>query len=206
MKESFSEHPNEEALERFLLNMSSEEELEDLEMHVLACGLCVDQLEAMEIRIAATRSALKSLESRRISPKSTEAASSRKRWFTIPGLSFAATGLVAAVGVVLFSIPQDVTLTAYRGSETASVSEGRPLHIHLNAAGLNSGAVAVELADRRGALVWKGTSVIRHDAVDVTLPRITESGSHYLRLYSTPSGANESVLLREFALKAHWPF
>jgi len=207
MTESFREHPSEEALERFLLNASPEDELEGLEMHVLACGQCVDHLEALEVQIAATRMVLRRLEFQRLSERSVENTRSWTRWFTIPRLSFAATGFAAAAGAILFSIPRDVNLAAYRGSETTIVSEGMPLHLHLNAAGLNSGAaVALELADKRGSVIWKGTSVVRHDTVDVTLPRITESGSHYLRLYAAPSDATDGVLVHEFALNAQWRF
>ncbi len=76
--------------------------------------------------------------------------------------------------------------------------------MHLNAAGLNPGTIVVELADSKGSIVWQGTSVVRNDTVDVTLPRITQSGSHFVRLYSPPQAGTESVLLREFALNAQW--
>jgi hypothetical protein len=204
MNEPYREHPSEEALERFLLNTSPEEELEILETHVLACGYCVEQLETLETQIAATRLALQTLEAQRTSKRSAAASSRWKSWFTIPKLSFAATGAVAVAGAIFFSIPRDVAITAYRGTETAIVSEGRPLHMHLNAAGLNPGAIAVELANAQGSLVWKGTSVVRNDSINVTLPRITQSGSHYLRLYSPPQAGTEAVLLREFALDAEW--
>ncbi len=204
MNESYREHPSEEALERFLLNMSSEEEVETVETHILACGYCVEQLETLETQIAATRLALQALDNRPDPKSLVETSSGWRSWFTIPRLSFAATGLAAAAGVLFFSIPRDVTITAYRGAETAIVSEGRPLHMHLNAAGLNPGTVAVELADSQGTIVWKGISVVRHDNVDVALPRITKFGPHFVRLYSPPQAGTESVLLREFALDAQW--
>ena len=109
-----------------------------------------------------------------------------------------------AAGAILFSIPRDVSVTAYRGSETAIVSEGHPLHMHLNAAGLAPGPIAVELAANNGSIVWRGTSSIRHDTVDVNLPRITKSGPHFLRLYSVPQDGTEPSLLREFSLEAKW--
>ncbi len=206
MNESFREHPSEESLERFLLNMSPEEEVESVEMHILACGYCVEQLETLETQIAATRIALQTLEARRNSKSSLEAKSGWRSWFTIPSLSFAATGTVAALGALfLLSVPRDVSLTAYRGSETAIVSEGRPLHMHLNAAGLNPGAIEVELADRNGSILWQGASVVRNDKVDVTLPRIIHSGPHFVRLYAPPeTGASENVLVREFSINAKW--
>jgi hypothetical protein len=201
----YPEHPSEETLERFLLNNLSELELEELETHVLACGHCVGQLEGLEMQITATRMALQSLEAQRVAQTSLRPISRWKSWFTIPKVSFAATGLVAAAAAVLFSIPQNVTLAAYRGSETAVVSEGRPVHVHLNAAGLDAGGIAIELADRQGSIEWKGISVIRpnSETLDLTLPRITKSGPHFLRLFSLPQTGSES-LLREFALNAKW--
>jgi hypothetical protein len=203
MDETYREHPSEEALERFLLGMSAEEEMEDLETHVLACGYCVEQLEILEIQIAATRLALQTLEADRKSKRRVESFGGWK--FPIPRWSFAAMGAAPALGAFFFfSLPRDVTISAYRGTETAIVSEWRPLHMHLNAAGLDAGAIEIELADNKGSIVWKGTSVIRHDTIDVTLPRITKSGAHYLRLYSPAQAGTESVLLREFALNAKW--
>jgi hypothetical protein len=204
MNEPYSEHPSEEALERFLLNMSPEEELEALETHVLACSYCVDQLEYLETQIAATRLALETLESDRGPKTPVSRFSEWKSWFTIPKLSFAAAGMAMAAGAILFSIPRDVNLTAYRGTETAIVSEWRPLRLHLNARGLPEGSIAVELADSRGLIVWKGTSVVRHDTVQVTLPRITNSGPHFVRLLTAPQDTTEVELLREFALTAEW--
>jgi len=127
-----------------------------------------------------------------------------RAWFTIPKLSFATAGLAMAAGAILFSIPRDVSMTAYRGVETAIVPEGHPLHMHLNAAGLPPGPIVVELADRRGSIVWQGTSFIRHDAVDVKLPRVLKSGPHFLRLYSASMDGTEPSLLREFAFEARW--
>jgi hypothetical protein len=204
MKEPSREHPNEEALERFLLNMSSEAELETVETHVLACEYCVEKLETLETQIAATRFALRTVESKLASKRSVNRSSPWKAWLTLPKLSFATAGLGMAAGAILFSIPRDVSVTAYRGSETAIVSEGRPLHMHLNAAGLAPGPVGVELAANNGSIDWRGTSFIRHDTVDVNLPRITKSGPHFLRLYSAPRDGTEPNLLREFAFEAKW--
>jgi hypothetical protein len=204
MNESYREHPNEEALERFLLKTSSEEELEDLETHILMCGPCIERLEILQIQIAAARVALQSLEAKRYSKSPIQTSSSWKTWFTIPRLSFAATSAVAAIGAILFSIPRDVTITSDRGTETAIVSEGRPLHMHLNAAGLDPGTIAIELADNKGSILWKGTSVVKDDKLDFTLPRIVHSGPHYLRLYSPTQPDVQGVLLREFALNAKW--
>ena len=67
MNEPFREHPSEEALERFLLNHSPEEELESVETHILVCGYCVEQLETLETQIAAARIALQALDAQKAS-------------------------------------------------------------------------------------------------------------------------------------------
>ena len=55
------DHPAEEALERFLLHHSRQEELELLEIHILGCEACVNRLEKLEPEIAATKLALEHL-------------------------------------------------------------------------------------------------------------------------------------------------
>jgi anti-sigma factor RsiW len=201
MNDRYCDHPNEEALERFLLQQCSEEELEVVETHVLACESCVAQLEALELDIAATKMALENLEAKPQRKHMAKAAGAWKSWFTIPRLSLAGGAAVLACGAILLSVPHDVALTAYRGTETAIVSEWRPLQMHLNAADLNEGPVQVEVVDRLGSPVWKGASTVRNDSVDVHLPRIKQSGTHFLRLYN-PQGD----LLREYAFQVKWKF
>ena len=60
MNDCYRDHPDEEALERFILHKCSEEELEIVETHVLACESCVAQLETLELDITATKMALES--------------------------------------------------------------------------------------------------------------------------------------------------
>jgi hypothetical protein len=203
MNNPYHEHPNEEALERFILNMSPEQELDILEPHILACGKCVEQLETLEIEIAATRLALRQLlATELILQKSAQGHRRWTWWLAFPKWSFVTGGALAAAAVVLFWIPRDVTLTAYRGVETAIVSQGWRLNMHLNGQGLAPGPVAVQLADHSGAIVWSGTSIVRDSTVNVAIPRLTKSGSYYLRLYSLPYTGSGGDLLREFALEA----
>jgi hypothetical protein len=123
-----------------------------------------------------------------------------------PGLSLAGGLAVLAVGVIL--VPQftqkrsaEVALSAYRGLENSTVPEGRPLHISLNANDLSSGPVAVELVDERGMKLWQGLSTVEGDKVEVSVPRISERGTHFLRLYTPKPGQTEGDLVREFAFQ-----
>lgn len=206
MKEPYHEHPTEEALERFLMNHSTEEELEFVETHIFACESCVEHLEVLEMQITATKLALASAEAKRIQKESVKQSSYWKNWFSIPHLSYASGFAVLALGVILFSIPRDVTITAYRGTETAIVSQWRPLHVHLNASGLPVGPATVQVVDANGSLVWRGASVVKNDQLDVTLPRLKTSGQYYVRLYSTSQNGSDPELLREFAVQAKSKF
>jgi hypothetical protein len=201
MDDPHREHPSEEALERFLLHRSQDDELEFVETHILACELCVTQLETLEVQIAATKMALRDLAA-----APTGKAPKWKSWFTVPKLSWATAAAALACGAIVFSIPRDVTIAAYRGSETPIVSEWRPLRLHLNAADLPEGPVTVELVDKSGSTVWKGLSVIQHDEVNVTLPRIKQAGPHFVRLYAPVQSDAQSELLREFPLQVKWKF
>jgi hypothetical protein len=206
MSDLHREHPSEEALERFLLHQSTEEELELVETHILACEDCVSQLEELQLQINATKIALQNLEATSYPIGAGKPSWNWKSWLSAPRLSLAG-GLAAVAGGAFFlSIPREVTLTAYRGLETPIVSEWRPLQVHLNAADLKEGPVVVELVDHTGNPLWKGSSVVRHDTVDVTLPPIKQSGSHFLRIYAAANGASEGELLREYAFQVKWSY
>ncbi len=64
MQEPYIDHPTEEALERFLLHHSEEQELEIVETHILACESCVSRLESLESDIAASKLALRQFQAK----------------------------------------------------------------------------------------------------------------------------------------------
>lgn len=211
MQNSYLEHPAEEALERFLLHQSPEEEIEAVETHILACDSCVTRLENLETEIAVMKTALGELQLQQAAATATVRQSrSWKSWFTVPHMAWSGAA-VAALAAVLVVTPQianhtastaDVNLSAYRGVETASVPEGRRLHVQLNAADLPAGPVVVQLVDDSGAEVWKTTSVVRDDRVNVTAPKISHAGAYFFRLYAPAQHGQVSDLLREFAFQA----
>lgn len=204
--EQYLEHPNEEALERFLLRRSEEPEIEMVETHILACDACVERLEILETQIAATKIALQEFQmqaERKASAREKRPWRGNRSWkpgFGTAGLSFAGAVACLALVVGLFS-PAQVHLSAYRGIETPLVPEWRPLHMHLNATDLANGPVAVQLVNGEGAEIWKGASAIRNDQVDVNMPRLTKTGNYFVRLYEPSKGGAEGDLLREFAFR-----
>jgi hypothetical protein len=206
MQDIYLDHPTEEALERFVLNHADEKELEIVETHILACASCVTRLEDLELQITATKLALQQVRSEQLAKQATKKTASWKTWATVPGLSLAGGLAALTLGVLLVpqfaqKQPADVALSAYRGLENFTVPEGRPLHISLNANDLNNGPVAVELLNESGRKLWQGSSSIQGDKVEVSVPQISERGTHFLRLYASKSGQTEGDLLREFAFQ-----
>lgn len=211
MTDPYLDHPNEEALERFLRNEAQETELEIIETHILACESCVTRLEALEIELAAVKVACRELQTERIHK---EAARSRswRDWFTLPALSWAGAAAVLALGITTIPqfMPRDVNLTASRGLETgmtlspcgtleaAVVPEGRPLDLHLKADDLPEGRVNLEIVNGLGKRVWQGAGVIRQQQANVVVPRITTAGAYFLRLYNPAQNGPEPDVLREF--------
>lgn len=208
MQNSYIDHPAEEALERFLLHQCPDEELDTVETHILGCGACVSRLEALETQVADLRLGFEELERKQAVAVAAKQHRSRKTWFTVPNLAWAGAAAVVVVGLAI--TPQllrhpaplaEVSLIATRGAETTAVPEGRPLHVHLDAAGLPEGPVSVELVDGTGAQIWKGSGLVRHDQVDVTTPQIAGPGAYFFRLYAAARNGQPGDLLREFALQ-----
>ncbi len=206
MQNSYTTHPAEEALERFLLHQCPDEELDIVETHILACDGCVSRLEALETQIAATKVALEELERERTVAVAARQHRPLKTWFTVPNLSWAgAAAAVVAAGLIV--TPQlshrapaaEVTLSAYRGLETGVAPEGRPLHVHFDATDLPAGPVLVQLVNETGTELWKGSGVVSHEKVTISAPKIAQDGTYFFRLYDT--GKNQGELLREFSFQ-----
>jgi hypothetical protein len=199
MNEPYRDHPSEDALERFLFKQSSEEELETVEAHFLACDACVSRLEAIELEIAAMKMAIRSQEAEQTVRKAQPAAEKRNvfGWFTVPQLSFAGAALAAfAFAVTFVSVPRDVNLVAERGNETQTVSEWLPLHLHLQAREMKPGPVTVALVDVAGNKIWQGPAAVQNEEIEVQAPRLKAPGYFAVQVYDAGD------LVGEYQLKA----
>jgi hypothetical protein len=209
MQKTNPAHPSEEELERFVLHQCHEQELEEVETHILACESCVTRLEDLEVEISAMKLGLqKMLAEQQIKRSADEQRSSWKAWVTVPKLSFA--GALAAVVLGVIALPAllhrdtdaaQVSLTAYRANETSVVPAARRLLVHLNARDLADGIVSAALVDLSGVEVWKGRTTVHNEQAELEMPPITEKGIHYLRLYSPVRPGSEPQLLREFSFQ-----
>ena len=222
----FLEHPDDEALESFLLHRCGEQDLEVLETHLLVCGDCLTRLETLENELADLKAALVMAEEEKLRPEREGASIFRQSWLTLPRLSWAGAAcaaLVVALAVVPRSLQhnpsfpssgasqvaagdlsacsgpgsRDSNLAACRGGETATFPAARPLDLHLDASDVPSGLVDIELVNGTGHETWRGPATVSNEQAQIRVPEITKPGTYFLRLYATEAGATHE-LLREF--------
>ncbi|MBV8864552.1 MAG: hypothetical protein JO210_04035 [Acidobacteriaceae bacterium] len=225
MTKPYLDHPNEEALERFLLQRSEESELEVLETHILACETCITRLETLELQIANLKAALATAEEQAIQKELNRERFSWKSWFTVSSLSWAGAACAAlAVGLAVVPLYTqhnlklsnansgeiaegdlsacrgaglDTNLATCRGAETTTLPEGRPLDLRLDTTDIPQGPVDVQVVNGAGADVWQGQTTVTDEHARVRLPEISQPGTYFLRFYA-PSASAEHELLREF--------
>ena len=198
MRQNILEHPAVELLERFALNTCSEEELEVVETHIMACESCVCALENLELEIAVTKLALQQISEREAAAQAHQEPTTAgwRNWFTIPRLSWAGAGLAACAFCLFTFIPANMQIQAERGSGTTNVvPKWRSTKITLVDAGLPESTVKAEFVDENGSLLWSSEAKSSNGKVTLTLPRMTHSGHYYARLYSS---GPEHELLSEF--------
>ena len=180
-------HLTEEALEVYSLGrMTSEEELEVLEGHLLVCGYCQTKLEKMH---EYTRAAVAGAAAAAKNPEQ------KKRMNLLP-VAIAA-GLAA-----LFLIPGDllkndpatiVELAAVRQDLKATAPVGQKLDLKLDTTGIVAQPLAWELANAAGQILLQGefdpaTKRVKIQALD--------AGQYWVRVKARGS----AEVLREFSL------
>ncbi|HZS53348.1 MAG TPA: hypothetical protein VFA65_03020 [Bryobacteraceae bacterium] len=197
MQPTYFDHPAVDVLERFVLHRCSEDELEIVETHMLACESCVCTLENLEVEIAATKLALEHVAAQQ--QEKVVSAEPRKQfwrsWFSVPTLSWAGAGLAACAFCLFAFVPAGVQLQSERGTATVTVPEWRNARLSLVDAGLPAGSLQAEVVSETGSLVWSGTATSTQGEAKLDLPRMTHPGTYFARLYT--AGA-EHELLAEF--------
>jgi hypothetical protein len=185
-----------EVLERFALNTCSEEEVEMIETHILACESCVGALENLDLDIAATKLALADFATQ--GKTAEERQPKRRNWFSVPNLSWAGAALAACAFCLLAFVPVNVKLTAERGDEHVSVvPEWRKFNLNVDGETLPAGKLAAEVVNEKGASVWAGYANNLQGRVHIDGLRITHTGHFLARVYNSGS---------DHELMAEYPF
>lgn len=198
------DHPPVDVLERFALSKCSEDEVEVIESHILACESCVYALENLEVELAAFKLALEeTAQAQRVTEQQSH-TSSWKKWFSVPTLSWAGAALAACAFCLVAFVPTNTELAAQRGADHAPVvPEWRSANLSLDDQALPAGQLRAEVVDQNGSVVWAGTANSVQGHATVNGLRITHAGRYYARLYT--SGA-EHELIDEFPFEAQMRF
>jgi hypothetical protein len=134
-------HPTDNALEEYVFQRLSENQIEAMEIHMLACESCVDRLEGLELHIATLKCALGSSQAEQTAGIP-ELQPRNWNWRPMPQVSWILvaaliTMCVAPLHIARRSRPaSEVSLHAYRGSDVDSVPQGRSVLLHFRRRGL----------------------------------------------------------------------
>lgn len=198
----FLSHPSEDVWEEYAFKRLPEDQVERLEVHLLACTACQSKLQRIDNLIHSMRAV--SLEEVKVPP----ASPSVERWIPFPmrpailSMALGALVVVAGVSVIRYHAPQNpqvalVTLESFRGSGTAAAPTSRPLDLEISEPDIPAGAsYSMEVVTLAGESVWKGTPQARGGKFVGHVEKGLDNGPYWVRL----SGA-DGTLIREFGLQ-----
>jgi hypothetical protein len=197
-------HPTEEMFERLLVRKAEGTELEAVEYHILACDICLVRMQNLDHQITATNLALRTITRKQAARAAAKGRVMELNRLKRPILSLAVVSAIFYAGLSFHRqrfqenvSNAKVSLSAYRDSKHAVLSQ-TPVQVTLDAADLPEGRVLVQIVDSSGSEVWRGDSTVFREQAEISLPRISRSGSYLLRLYAPASRARTSQILREF--------
>jgi hypothetical protein len=197
-------HPTDDTLEEYIFRRMNEQEVDNIETHLLACEFCLGRLESLELHIATMKVVMRDLRTE----ETMDAIEDRAKWpgLLVPRLSWVAAAAMVAICVSLPAVIRqrgatpEISLHAYRGADVPIILQGRRTRLALDALDLPQGNVSVQVVNLDGLQVWSDRASIHNDVAHVTLPRLDKEGSYLLRLYDS-SGHDGPQLLREFVFR-----
>jgi hypothetical protein len=192
---------DDDRIERYSMGTLPEEEVAELEEHLLVCEACQSRLRQTEAFAGGMRRAALRLireppareRGNRLFPKLFPSLVPSSM---VPALTCAAILLGLALAVLIWIRPTPapafaVKLEAMRGAEPGSKAPaGRPLDVQPDLSGLPAERTyRLDLVDRDGRGIWQGATA------SATIPAL-RPGMYFMRVYS---GGGE--LLREYGLE-----
>jgi anti-sigma factor RsiW len=210
MARHFTQHPDEDRWEQYALGLLSEEQIAEMEEHLLVCPDCQDRLAETDAYIYAVRQAARNLQ--RKPPSGWRCVRAQlERWMEAPVVPWAVAA--AAVLALFLLVPRlvlaprsdvaaamTIMLHAARSSGEelfAQAPAGRVLRLEWEPSGLPSESCCqVEVVDAEGRLVAEAR--LNHPAESALRLRPLRPGAYWVRLYVLKP---DKDLVREFGLK-----
>jgi hypothetical protein len=199
-------HASEEALERYSLGKCSEEELDQIDEHLLVCHACQDRAAETDLLMKPMCSAL-AAEAHPAMYAASRGKPRRKfpSWFAPRSLTWAPALVVLLLTVIVWRnppfatpLPQRVGLEAFRGAErdvVAHASPNRPIQLLLNLGSLRtSPSYRIEIVSSDRTVEKQGTLAGHSEVTEFDAGPLS-TGRYWVRLYDA-----EGTLLREYGL------
>jgi hypothetical protein len=213
MPTAYGQHASEDALEHYVLGGLDEQEVADVEEHLLVCSTCQARLEETESFITAMRSAAGKLRAE--PPSAWEELRSRfSRLMAMPTPVWATAAVAALVVCALALTPSlltnpskspafAVSLEAARGAEglvESRVPANAPLLLSVDLTELPPlDSYKLEIVDATGRPELVMTLAPVNGRLVANTDRTLGAGRHWVRLYTT---GEPHSLLREFGVMA----
>lgn len=192
----FPAHPSEEVIEAYALKRLPQDQLAQIETHLLACETCQDILADLDVFISSMKAVAPEVAPVRILP---QRGVRFPRWQTALA---AAAVVVTAVYLQWDSgarpVPVTVPLSSERGIETATAPAGPPLVLGLSSTQIDGRAgFRIEIVTADGSPAWKGAVASSAEGnPQVRLEEGLSRGTYWVRLYGP-----DDRLLQEYGLR-----
>ncbi len=196
-------HPDEEAVEMYVMGKLDAHAIDQFEDHVLLCEACQHRVQVSETYFLSMRSAM----AKAPAPEPEHSTIRRlKDFFQMPTPVWAgaaaviAIALAGVVGTRFFTrspVPVAVALTATRG-ETASIAAHGPLDLNLDTRDLPSAeSYRVQMVNADGKSVWEQNQVSSAAGhLSIHVAKHLASGQYFVRIYGSNAGTP-----REYAIQ-----
>ncbi len=202
-------HPEEDYLERYVMNSCTEQETNAIEEHLLVCENCRVRLYGVEEWVSLMKTAIPLGPTRKRVPRWRQALGDLRGWqgeFFAHPMGMAAG--CAALAAVLIAAPillreqplqeETVALAATRGVHAEPSADSRHLlRLKIDTTGLVA-PMEGQIVDATGQLVM--SQPLTETAAQMKLDRPLKPGTYWVRVNS---GAAGKPTLREFLLLVH---
>jgi len=203
-------HPSDDLIELYALGRLPEQQVAEVEEHLLLCESCMARLQEADDFVQAFR-----IVASRPPPKRRSFSENLRQWtsgsWSLRPLPIAGALATAILAIAIFVPKQsqvvgtsELSLYATRGDVMAGITTAPAYHalkLNLDLTGLEPHQTyQVEIVTALGKLVWMGAGRAEGSTLTISVATALTAGSYWLRLYE-PERKIDTTPLREFGLR-----